>query len=79
MGKADTTIQLGMFGAPAVLAGTHVVQAHTRLLPSGTLAHVGEHLRWNRPHTHVTPKPRVSHDVPSTQGRLFAPIEPDEG
>ncbi len=66
-------IQLGLFGCGEV-AGTHVVSAHTRVLPDGTQVFVSEHLRWDRGRS--APAPRDSRrkgprndDHPS----LFAP------
>lgn len=60
MSKQDAAVQLGMFGVPSTLAGSHVVAAHTRLLASGDEVFVGEHVRWNRGRSAGQPAPSPS-------------------
>jgi hypothetical protein len=74
----DVTVQLGMFGVSNRIAGTHVVQAHTRVTPDGEEVFVGEHLRWNRGRTRRATTSRASasgtdvHDLGAQQD-LFGP------
>lgn len=55
MGKRDAAVQLGMFGVPSTLAGSHVVAAHTRTLANGEEVFVAEHVRWNRVRAEAVP------------------------
>ena len=70
----DVTVQLGMFGVGNRIAGTHVVQAHTRVLANGNEVFVGEHLRWNGGGgaRSGSPRPRRSSSDDPTQQELFA-------
>lgn len=76
MSKADSAVQLGMFGVPNALECTHVVAAHTRLLASGDTAFVPEHVRWNRGQTArtapATPRAAASDPLDEGQPSLFA-------
>lgn len=76
MGKRDAAVQMGMFGVPSTLAGSHVVAAHTRTLASGEEVFVAEHVRWNRSGRESVPAPprraRVTETVDADQIGLFA-------